>query len=154
MVFGEINRMYEKVKDRIKLHEGFVPKIYKDTLGFATIGYGHKVVDEDNFVEEKEYTKEELEETFLKDFDKAVNGAERLFNVNGCVDLHEEAKGIIIEMVFQLGPTGVSNFRNMWKCLSELNYVGASYEMIDSKWYKQTTNRAKQLSNHMKNIGV
>ena len=61
---------FEELKERIKLHEGFVPKIYKDTLGFATIGFGHKVVHEDNFIEGKEYTKEELESTFEKDFIK------------------------------------------------------------------------------------
>jgi len=51
--------------------------------------------------------------------------------------------------VFQLGKTGVSKFKNMWKCLSELNYVGASYEMLDSLWAKQTPNRAKKLSGLM-----
>ena len=35
--------MYEQLKERIKEHEGFVPRIYKDSLGFATIGYGHLV---------------------------------------------------------------------------------------------------------------
>ena len=74
--------------------------------------------------------------------------------MNGCQDMDDQAKGIIIEMVFQLGPTGVSKFKMMWKSLSELNYVGASYEMIDSRWYKQTTNRAKELSNRMKNISI
>jgi hypothetical protein len=51
---------------------------------------------------------------------------------HGCADIDEKAQEIIIEMVFQLGRTGVSKFRNMWKCLSELNYLGASYEMLDS----------------------
>ena len=63
---------FEELKERIKLHEGFVPKIYKDTLGFATIGFGHKVVHEDNFIDGKEYTKEELESTFEKDLLKLL----------------------------------------------------------------------------------
>jgi len=66
----------------------------------------------------------------------------------------QEAKNIIIEMVFQLGPTGVNKFRNMWKCLSEENMVGASFEMLDSRWAKQTPNRANEMANHMKNIGA
>ena len=86
------------------------------------------------------------------DYKKAEDSATRLFEMNDCADMDDDAKGIIIEMVFQLGPTGVSKFKMMWKCLSELNYIGASYEMIDSKWYKQTTNRAKELSDRMKNI--
>ena len=31
--------MYKQLKERIKKHEGFVPKIYKDSLGKKTIGY-------------------------------------------------------------------------------------------------------------------
>ena len=41
----------------------------------------------------------------------------------------------------------------MWKCLSELNYVGASFEMLDSKWAKQTPNRAKSMAEQMKACG-
>jgi len=53
-------------------------------------------------------------------------------------------------MCFQLGQTGVSKFKNMWKCLQEANFVGASYEMLDSRWNKQTPNRCKKLADLMK----
>jgi lysozyme len=69
------------------------------------------------------------------------------------MDMNEKAHEIIIEMIFQLGKTGVSKFKNMWKALSELNYVGASYEMLDSRWAKQTPNRAKGMADTMKSIG-
>ncbi len=45
------------LEERIMEHEGFVPKIYKDTLGFATIGYGHLVKPTDVFKEGVEYPK-------------------------------------------------------------------------------------------------
>ena len=51
---------YNNLKERIKKHEGFVNKIYKDSLGFATIGYGHLVTKADTYEEGVEYTKEEL----------------------------------------------------------------------------------------------
>ena len=69
---------------------------------------------------------------------------------HGCIDINEKAEEILIEMVFQLGKTGVSKFRNMWKALAEKNYIGASYEMLDSRWAKQTPNRAK-CKNHGEN---
>ena len=84
---------FAELKERIKLHEGFVPKIYKDTLGFATIGFGHKVVHEDNFIDGKEYTKEELESTFEKDFNKAVDGANRLVDLD---KLHKKIQELVI----------------------------------------------------------
>jgi lysozyme len=54
-------------------------------------------------------------------------------------------------MVFQLGKTGVSKFRNMWKALQQNppQYSVAASEMLDSRWAKQTPNRAKEMSNHM-----
>ena len=57
-------------------------------------------------------------------------------------------------MVFQLGRTGVSKFNNMWKCIS-LNKIilGASFEMLDSRWAKQTPNRAKAMAEQMKACG-
>jgi superfamily II DNA or RNA helicase len=59
---------YEEIKARIKKHEGFVPKMYLDSLGKATIGYGHLVTEKDNFQEGIEYSIEELEEVFNEDF--------------------------------------------------------------------------------------
>ena len=134
----------ESVKNSIKKHEGFRNKVYKDTLGKRTIGYGHLCV-EDWWEDDKEYTQAELERIFDKDFEKAKDGASKLYE--GC-EINDTAKGVIIEMVFQLGPTGVSKFKNMWKALKETppNYSVAKIEMLDSRWAKQTPNRAKELS--------
>ena len=140
----------ESVKNRIKKHEGFRNKVYKDTLGKRTIGYGH-LCGEDWWEEDKEYTQAALERIFDKDFDKAKDGASKLYE--GC-EISDTAKGLIIEMVFQLGPTGVSKFKNMWAALKESppNYKQASSEMLDSRWAKQTPSRAKELSNTMGGI--
>jgi lysozyme len=87
------------------------------------------------------------------DLQTAIKGAKDLMAEHGCIDIDEVAEEIIIEMIFQLGKTGVSKFKNMWKALSELNYVGASYEMLDSRWAKQTPNRAKAMSAEMASLG-
>ena len=56
-------------------------------------------------------------------------------------------------MVFQLGKTGVSKFKNMWKALSALEYSTAASEMLDSRWAKQTPNRAQAMSAQMASLG-
>ena len=117
---------YEELSKSVKLSEGFRNKIYQDTEGFDTIGGGHKVVPADNFVAGKEYTEEDLPET---------------------------AQHVLSEMCFQLGQSGVSKFKNMWKALQEANFIGASYEMLDSRWNKQTPNRCKKLADLMKSCG-
>jgi len=58
-------------------------------------------------------------------------------------------------MVFQLGETGVSKFKNMWKALEQdpPEYITAAMEMLDSRWAKQTKNRAEAMSAEMAGIG-
>jgi len=139
--------MYEQLKNRIKAHEGFVAKVYLDSLGKATIGYGHLLTEEDDFVEGVIYDKDILEELFDKDFNKAVQGAEELLEDYIVAPL---AKEVIIEMVFQLGKTGVSKFKNMFAALKEYDYTRAAAEMLNSAWYRQTPSRCEELSNLMR----
>ena len=70
--------MVEDLKARIKKHEGFVPKIYRDSLGYATIGYGHLVLQTDHFEDGVTYTEEELNAVFEKDFQNALDNANKL----------------------------------------------------------------------------
>ena len=139
----------ERLLESVKKHEGYRNKVYLDTLGKRTVGVGHLCV-EDFWEDDKEYEESFLMEILQKDLQEAIRGAKELVEEHGCADIDERAEEIIIEMVFQLGRTGVKKFRNMWKALSEHNYVGASYEMLDSKWAKQTPNRAKDMADQMK----
>jgi len=133
--------------ERLMEHEGFVPKIYKDTRGLATIGYGHLVTKQDTFIEDVEYPEEELYDLFLKDLQKAKNGAEEI--VGHIKELHPTAKEIITEMVYQLGVTGVRRFLKTLLHLENRDYKNASLEMLDSAWRKQTPKRCEKLSKLM-----
>ena len=133
--------------ERLMEHEGFIPKIYKDTRGLATIGYGHLVTKQDPFIENVEYPEEELYDLFLKDLQKAKNGAEEI--VGHIKELHPTAKEIITEMVYQLGVTGVRRFLKTLLHLENRDYKNASLEMLDSAWRKQTPKRCEKLSKLM-----
>ena len=45
----------EKIKEEIKEEEGYRDTMYRDHLGFATIGYGHLVLPSDKFKEGVKY---------------------------------------------------------------------------------------------------
>ena len=143
-----MERLLQSVKD----HEGYRNKVYLDTLGKRTVGVGHLCV-EDFWEDDKEYEEKFLMTILKHDLETAIKGAKELMQEYGCADIDDLAKEIIVEMIFQLGKTGVSKFKNMWKALSELNYVGASFEMLDSRWAKQTPNRAKDMAEQMKACG-
>ena len=140
----------ERLLKSVKQHEGYRNKVYLDSLGKGTVGVGHLCV-EDFWVDDREYSEDMLMNILKKDLKNAIEGAERL--LKGCRILDSLAREIVIEMVFQLGETGVSKFKNMLKALEEgPDYKTASIEMLDSRWAKQTPNRAKKMSDHMRSL--
>ena len=141
----------DRLLESVKKHEGYRNKVYLDTLGKRTVGVGHLCV-EDFWEDDKEYEEKFLMTILEHDLQTAIKGAKELMEEHDCADIDEKAEELLIEMVFQLGMTGVSKFRNMWKALAEKNYIGASYEMLDSRWSKQTPNRAKSMAKIMKAI--
>ena len=59
---------YDELAGSVKLSEGFKDHVFTQIRkDLRTIGWGHKVVQEDNFEDGKTYTKEELQEVFDKD---------------------------------------------------------------------------------------
>ena len=143
----EMSRLLKSVKK----HEGYRNKVYLDSLGKRTVGVGHLCV-EDFWVDDREYSEDMLMNILKNDLKNAIEGAEEL--CSNCPVLEDLAKETIIEMVFQLGKSGVSKFRNMWKALKHdpPNYEQASIEMLDSRWAKQTPGRAKEMSEHMRSL--
>ena len=142
----------DRLLESVKKHEGYRNKVYLDTLGKRTVGVGHLCV-EDFWEDDKEYEEKFLMTILEHDLQTAIKGAKDLMAENGCMDIDEQAEELIIEMVFQLGKTGVSKFKNMWKALSGLQYSAAADQMLDSRWAKQTPNRANGMANIMRSLG-
>ena len=134
--------------EKIMKSEGFRHKIYIDTRGFPTIGYGHLITKKDNFIEGVSYPEKELREIFYKDLEKAKKGAQEL--IGHIQNIDPVAEEIIIEMVYQLGKSGVKNFIKMLLALEELNYHEAHIQMLNSKWHSQTKSRCENLAKKMK----
>ena len=125
------------LKDRIRKHEGCRLEPYEDSLGILTVGYGRNLRD-------VPFSKAEVELMFDTDFRRAVRGAE---NLTFFSHLSEPRKGVVIEMIFQMGVGGVSKFKNFRAACMRHDWETAAIEMLDSKWAKQTPGRAKELAN-------
>ena len=142
----DMQRLLKSVRD----HEGYRNKVYLDILGKRTVGVGHLCV-EDFWEDDKEYDEEFLMEILEKDLENAISGAEELLKGYNLPSLANE---IVVEMVFQLGKTGVSKFYNFLAALRDdpPQWLTASEEMLDSRWAKQTPNRAKKMSELMASL--
>ena len=104
----------ERLMESVKQHEGYRNKVYLDTLGKRTVGVGH-LCTEDWWEDDKEYEEEFLMKILEEDLQEAIEGASTLMLQHDCSDIDEKAHEIIIEMVFQLGMTGVSKFKKCGK---------------------------------------
>ena len=56
-------------------------------------------------------------------------------------------------MMFNLGRTNLSKFKDMRRAVDQGDWNAAADAMIDSKWYMQVTNRAQRLVDRMRQVG-
>ena len=136
----------EQTKEAVKKEEGYRLETYRCTEGHLTGGYGHKMLEGETApTDHKGWL-----EIFERDFARAMTGAEDVLML--CPNIHETARHIVVEMVYQMGAYGVSKFKGMLKALQNGDYKQASVEMLDSRWAKQTPNRANRMAERMANI--
>ena len=131
----------QKLIDSIKENEGYRSRVYKCSEGFDTIGYGFAIKD-------LELSEDICEEILKRKLEELINGIENRFD--WYKDMPDEIKFVVIEMCYQLGITGVSKFKKTISLLREKQWGQASVEMLDSRWAKQTPNRANKLSQIVK----
>ena len=136
---------FENLKLRIKKNEGYSSKPYKDQLGFFTIGYGHLIKPNESKYFKHSFKKKFFEDLFEHDFNKALKIYKKLFHKNFYKKPETE---LLIEMIFQLGPRGVSKFKKMHYHLDKKQKYMVCLEMMDSLWYKQTKERVNNLIKH------
>ena len=131
------------LKEQIKENEGFSSTAYYCTENHLTIGYGFAVKD---LILDKDLADIILDRK-LDDLKKRIDNTFDWWKTSD-----EEVKNVVVEMCFQLGIRGFSRFRKSIDHLKNKRYAKASVEMLDSKWAKQTPNRAIKLSNAIKNL--
>ena len=129
---------------QIKKHEGYSPVVYQCTEGYDTIGYGFAI--KDLYLDEESCDK--ILERKISELKLKIHQKFDWFK-----DAPGEVREVVINMCYQLGISGFSKFKKTIYYLETEQYSEASEEMLDSLWYRQTPNRAKELSDIIKYIG-
>ena len=143
----------EKLRKQLEIDEGVKYEIYLDHLGYPTFGIGHLVIPSDKEYREDVGTRvseERVRECFDKDVQSVLRDCSLLYK--DFDELPEEAKQIIANMMFNMGYTRLSKFKGMKRGVDARDWNKAADEMVDSRWYKQVTNRANRLVERMRNI--
>ena len=137
--------MRDRCRTMIKIHEGYRNRVYVDTVGVPTGGYGHA------FHVGSSLPKWIWEIIFVEvDFPEAVRTAERLIEEFGVEDLSPGRKAVLIDMSFNLGYDKLKKFKRTWQALKDKDYNKAAEQMLNSKWARQVGKRATRLAFYMR----
>jgi lysozyme len=129
--------------NQIAQDEGLRLTPYKCTMGFKTVGYGHRCS-----ANQLPITLETARKLLDNDVRKAVQEAREIVGD----EVPDTVIEVVSQMCFQLGPKGVRGFKHMIKDIQQENYMSAANDMLHSDWYKQTPKRCLRLSKVMRNI--
>jgi len=144
----------DKLREEIEYDEGNVEEIYLDHLGLPTFGIGHLVTESDpehGLPVGTPVDNSRCVEAFNQDIETVVSDCHQLYS--DFDDLPEEAQRIIANMMFNMGRPRLSKFKGMKAGVDSRDWNKAADEMVDSRWYKQVTNRADRLVERMRAVG-
>ena len=125
---------------RIAINEGFRGKPYQCTEGVWTIGHGLTWITEE---ESLHILAGRISQLHLRLLD----------SLDWYKPLPPEVQGVVVEMCFQMGVTGMLKFKKMIANMKDGNWKGAANEMLDSLWARQTSNRANRLAEIVREHG-
>lgn len=128
------------LKHRLMNEEGFRDRLYKDTEGFLTIGYG--------WCPEKNPMSEELAEIVLE---YHINQVEKnllsLFTISEWyLKLDPVRQSVIMDLAYNMGLDRLLGFQKMIDAIKENDFDTAANEMLNSKWHLQVGKRAEALA--------
>lgn len=128
-----------KLLESIKVHEGLELRAYQDSEEIWTIGYGQNLQE---LVIDEGLAEHWLEESILK-------AEEYAKNYSFYDSLNQPRKDVLVEMIFNMGPSRVRGFTKALAAMKAERYTEAAMEMLDSKWARQVGQRAQRLAKQM-----
>jgi lysozyme len=143
----------EKLREELKIDEGVKYEIYLDHLKLPTFGIGHLILKSDPEYDQPVGTpvsEDRVNDCFANDIEIVLKDCVSLFpDFN---TLPEEVQLIIANMMFNMGLPRLSGFKNFKAAIAAQDWCMAAIEMVDSRWYKQVTQRAERLVKRMQNV--
>jgi len=136
-----------KLQDEISKDEGVKYETYRCSLGHLTGGIGHLITEWDEEIYSgpvgTAIPTEQVDDWFAKDIETTIKDCNLLFSQFN--NLPDDIQHVLANMCFQLGRPRLSKFKNMIAAVDDLDWERMADEMENSRWFKQTPNRAKRL---------
>ena len=141
--------------DYIKRNEGFGKpgkpgRIYKDSRGYNTVGYGFNIDDpsirasipSDVVAGRRPITETEATPLLQKFVDVAKRDAQSLVGVDTFKKLNGDQQIALVDFVYNLGLPKAKGFKNTVAAIQSGDFNRAAMEMLDSPYASQVGDRA------------
>jgi GH24 family phage-related lysozyme (muramidase) len=147
---------HSQAEVRIGEYEGKRAHVYTDTAGHPSVGIGFNL-DRDgaqpaleavgaDFNEvragNQDLTDAQISTLFQQDLNKAIDGATSV--VSNFSSLNDPRQFVVVDMIFNLGQPGFSQFHHTIKAIESGDWEAAGDQMKDSAWYGQVGIRAQK----------
>lgn len=129
----------EELRETLKRHEGYRDRVYLDSEGKPTVGYGHHL-----YIGSK-ISKEIAERLLDIDIDEAVSDFWKL-DIERIKKLNPARRRVIVNLIFNMNLQKVLQFKKMWACIDNEDWTGAKRELLDSRYHQQVGQRADELA--------
>jgi lysozyme len=150
----------------VMLEEGFRTKVYSDTNGKKTIGFGFNLDEPANKTVLEKHLGKKYDMQKMRNGEQAISKDDAFILLTGIIkdrnnDLkkffgrswnkfNQKTKNVLVNMAYQMGMTSFRNFSKMIAALKDEDYDTAAKEMLLSRWAKETPRRAKRLAEQMR----
>ena len=129
----DLKRMLPQVTEA----EGFSPKLYKDSVGKLTIGYGWCVED---------WQLDETLALIILRYQLEKTRDQLFLSCPWVTKLIEDRQLVFIEMAFNLGVAGLLKFQKTLASAKNGDFELCADQMLQSKWAQQVGRRATRLA--------
>lgn len=129
------------LREQLQRDEGCRLKLYMDSLGHPTIGYGRALDMKGISLAEAE---------LMLDNDILTFKSGVLAEWPWTARLDEARQGVLHNMAFNLGIAGLGKFVKMLTAVKTGHFEIAAEEMLDSLWHQQVGVRAERLAQQMR----
>lgn len=132
----------------IKSEEGFRSEPYYCSEGYPTIGYGRVIGAKGSSLSIAKANEQTESEWVDKEINQLISSL-KTHNQVVWEMCNTARKAVLVSMAYQLGFAGLSGFKMALASIAGGDYDSAAIHMLDSKWAKQTPNRAARHAEQM-----
>lgn len=137
----------------LQYEEGFREKPYLCSEGYPTVGTGIRIGPKGAALSNYQFTvPREVDAVWLQSIlNKTMRDMlsnERIANAMNVLD--EARTAVLVSMAYQMGVQGLAQFKNTLYLVETKQFKEAAKAMLDSKWARQTPNRAKRHAEQMR----